>query len=111
MNSLEIVEAMAELSSAMVVAAKDNDWPRLTGLQQEHAQLRDRLADQEPAGRQAGDLDEKGLRRKAQLIARMLEEDKAVRAEVEPWLASARKMLFPDTRGRDMRAAYGAMRP
>ena len=56
-------------------------------------------------------MDEAGLRRKAQLIAAMLEDDKAVRAELEPWLASARKMLFTDPRSRNMRAAYGAMKP
>ena len=111
MNSLQLVEAMASLSAAMVEAARANDWPRLTDLQQRQAGLRERLAALEPAGRQAGDVDEVGLRRKAQLIAAMLEDDKAVRAELEPWLASARKMLFTDPRSRNMRAAYGAMKP
>ncbi|MCP5310021.1 flagellar protein FliT [Cognatazoarcus halotolerans] len=111
MNSLGIVESMAELSSAMVEAARSNDWPRLSELQQAHARLRDRLAALEPAGRQAGDLDGAGGQRKARLIARMLEDDKAIRAEVEPWLASTRKLLFSNVRGREMRAAYGAMKP
>jgi len=111
MNSLQIVEAMASISSSMVEAARANDWSNLTALQEEHASYRDRLAALEPAGKQANDIDESGRLRKKQLIALMLEDHKAVRAEVEPWLASARKMLFPDIRGRDMRAAYKAMKP
>ena len=45
MNSLQLVEAMASLSAAMVEAARANDWPRLTDLQQRQAGLRERLAE------------------------------------------------------------------
>lgn len=108
MSALALLESMAEVSAAMVEAARANDWDRLTGLERESATLRDALMRLEPAGRQQPGLTEAERQRKAALAARILDNDREIRRHVEPWLESTRKLLSGSARERAVRNAYGA---
>lgn len=108
MNGLGLLESMAQVSAAMVEAARANDWDRLTGLERECATLRDVLMRLEPEGRQQPGLTEAERQHKAALAARMLDDDREIRRHVEPWLESTRKLLSGSARERAVRSAYGA---
>ena len=108
MNSLALLESMAELSGRMVAAAEANDWPTLVSLESQVAALRERLlAD----GAETSAPSEAQRARKSELIQRMLEDDRKVREQTEPWLASARRLLSTTSHGRSLRTAYGALAP
>lgn len=109
MSSLALYESMSTVSTAMVEAARANDWDRLVKLEREMAALRDEIlraavASQEPLGPSEAT-------RKADLIAAMLEDDVEIRKHVEPWLTSVRKLLSGAARDRAVRTAYGAFGP
>lgn len=104
-------EALHAQSLRMVAAAQANDWDRLAEIEREMAQLRDHILAQQGNADASPTLDPATARRKAELIAAMLAHDAEVRRHVEPWLASARKLLTSNKRGRAARAAYAAHAP
>lgn len=111
MGSLQLIESMSALSTAMVEAARANDWDRLAALELQLAAVREEIARLEPGGRQSEALSDDERRRKAALIAQILTDGEEVRTHVVPWMDSARRVLSADARARTMRAAYGAMTP
>lgn len=99
----ELYEALGEVSTSMVEAARANDWDRLAALDAEMTATREALARQpEVAG-----LDDRALLRRAALITAILENNREVRRHVEPWMQSARTLLTSGERERSLRAAYG----
>jgi flagellar protein FliT len=111
MDTLTLFATMKILSERMVAAAQANDWDRLAGLECEQAAIRAEIVRLEPDGRPSGELSEADQVRKASLITDMLENDREVRRHVEPWLASARKLLSGTVRDRAVRTVYGALAP
>lgn len=105
---LALLERLHEVSVRMVEAAHANDWDRLVVLEAEQAGLR-REAQVSDGGAQSAD--PASVERTAALIRATLENDAEVRHHVEPWMASARKLLASGNTGRAMRAAYGAHGP
>ena len=106
MNSISLLQDMAELSRQMVQAAEANAWDTLTELEKRQAGLRDRLI---AGGIESETLSGEALSVKEQLLREMLANDEIIRRHVVPWLDSTRKLLQRGTKGRAMRNAYSAM--
>lgn len=107
------LDALLALYEAMAEAARANEWDSLAALEREAAALRDAFRAQgrvESATTVAAlTADEiPGLRSR---IERILALDAEVRAHTDPFLASVRKLLSDNNRGRAMRDAYGALAP
>jgi flagellar protein FliT len=107
MSDIAFFEAMSVVSGRMVDAARANEWERLVVLEREMAVIRAELMRGEPGGNQPVDLSKAEATRKASLIEAIIADDLEVRRHVEPWLASARKLLAGTQRDRAVRVAYG----
>lgn len=99
-----LYEALGEVSRRMVEAARANDWDRLAALDAEMTAAREAIARSEPHG---SDVDDAELVHRARLIAGILEDHREVRRHVDPWMASASRLLGGSRRDRAVRAAYG----
>jgi len=109
-SSLSLFEKMSEISGLMAEAAQANDWDKLSQLESQVAAMRNELADRDRQAPRANmALSEGERRRKAELIKRILADDREVRRHTEPWMEDVRKLLGGNSRGRAMRAAYGAI--
>lgn len=109
MTALSLYESMSGLSTQMVEAARANDWDRLCELEREVTRLRETLRAADPLDRAPLPMSEPERRRKADLIKRILADDREVRRHTEPWMESVKHLLGGQSRGRAMRAAYGAV--
>ncbi len=109
MSSLALLEQMSNYSTAMVDAARANDWDRLTRLERQVASLRDRLGVEEALGfpGRPRQMSEDERKKKMALIRRILDDDKEVRVHTEPWMDNVRQLLSGGTRARNVRSAYG----
>jgi flagellar protein FliT len=106
MDSLNLYERMSEISTAMVEAARKNDWTRLVSLENDVARLRDALARTEPARPMVPDDPQRA--RKVDLIRRILADDAEVRRFTEPWMEGVKKFLGGMAVERALSSAYGA---
>ena len=106
MNSLDHISSMARLSTAMVDAARANDWSLLTDLERQLAGHRDTLADLAPEGRLASLLSPADARHAAKLMRQVLADGEEVLRHVEPFQASVRRLLSAGKVGRSLRQAY-----
>lgn len=109
MNNIRLYEQMNTLSAQMAEAAVANNWERLSALEREVASLRDRLKMEDPVSRAPVHLSEVERRTKADLIKRILANDREVRRHTEPWMESVRHLLGGNARNRAVRAAYSAV--
>jgi|SRR5690554_5564951 len=98
-----LYETLGRVSADMVEAARANDWDRLTELDRQMTAAREALARQP----ESGTPDDATLLRRAALITTILENNREVRRHVDPWMASARRLLTSGERERSVRAAYG----
>lgn len=74
------------LSSRMAEAARNRDWETFRSLVQSVEDLRGTLAGGDP-------LSEAELRRKTQLIQRILDDDAEIRRHTEPWMEQLCRLL------------------
>lgn len=107
------LDALLALYEAMAEAAQANEWDALAALEREAAALRDAFRARgrvESAVTVAALTEDEaaGLRSR---IERMLALDTEIRTHTDPFLASVRKLLSDNNRGRAMRDAYGALAP
>ena len=109
MTTLTLYENMGTLSADMAVAARENDRDRVTELEGKITRLRNDLLTLDPLERPAVQLSDAERRRKAELIKKILADDREVRRHTEPWLDGVRTLLGGASRGRAMRAAYSAV--
>jgi flagellar protein FliT len=107
MSSKEILstyEAIAALTGEMLAAARASNWDRLADLEKDCAALIDKLrAEPAPAPAEPG-----FVRRKAEIIHRVLADDAAIREITQPWLATLRDLLQQSARASTVSRAYGA---
>jgi flagellar protein FliT len=89
MNILTLYEAMSEISTRMVMAARASDWTGLVALERDVAGLREKLDN--GAFRPALSAEDRA--RKLALIRRILADDAEVRRHTEPWMESVRRFL------------------
>lgn len=110
MTTLALYEKMSGLSAEMALAARANDWDQVAALESEITRMRNTLVSLDPIERPAPtSLSETERRKKAELIKRILADDREVRRHTEPWLDSVRSMLGGTARSRNVRAAYSAV--
>ncbi|MCX9156145.1 flagellar protein FliT [Niveibacterium sp. 24ML] len=109
MSTLALYENMSGLSAQMAVAARENDWDRVSALEAQITQLRNDLLNADSLDRPAPLMSDTERRKKADLIKRILADDREVRRHTEPWMDSVRTMLGGASRGRAMRAAYSVV--
>jgi flagellar protein FliT len=109
MSTLSLYEQMSGLSAEMAVAARENDWDRVSALEGEITRLRNTLLAADPLDRAPAPMSDIERRKKADLIKRILADDREVRRHTEPWMESVRTMLGGASRGRAMRAAYSVV--
>ena len=101
-NSIAIYEAIAELTSRMLNAAKEQDWDTLTELENRSAQLVDKLKyfkDLEPLSGNA-------TQQKVATIKRILVDDREIRDLVSPRMARLSSMISSSHTGKKVTRAY-----
>ena len=101
-NSIAIYEAIAELTSRMLNAAKEQDWDTLTELENRSAQLVDKLKyfkDLEPLSGNA-------TQQKVATIKRILVDDREIRDLVSPRMARLSSMINSSHTGKKVTRAY-----
>ena len=106
MDTIALLQEMAELSQQMAEAAEANAWDTLVALEQNQARLRNRLM---ARSHEPETLSAEALSIKERLLREMLSNDEIIRRHVTPKLDSTRKLLQRSTEGRAMRNAYTAM--
>ncbi len=107
------LDALLALYEAMAEAARANEWDTLAALEREAAALRDAFRAQgriESATTVAALTEDEAARLRSR-IDRILALDAEIRTHTDPFLASVRKLLADNNRGRAMRDAYGALAP
>lgn len=105
-ETLKPYEAMSQLTSRMVEAARDNDWDLLETLEQAVGVIRNQLQAQDAQGT-TPITDEPVRIRKRELILRILADDREIRRHTEPWIAHVRTLLAGSAAQRTLRQAYG----
>lgn len=109
MSALALYKNMCELSAQMVVAARDNDWELLTGLEHQVAGLRDRLAVNDEDGSVTEPLNAHQREQKIGMIRQILADDAEVRRHTEPWMQNVQQFLGSQRQNRRVQQAYGAL--
>ncbi len=100
---IEIYEQMCALSSRMVEAARANDWNRLIDLEHSVEGLRNTLLQDVDSAASPFE-----VKRKYDLIQRILRDDAEVRRHTEPWMEQVRRFLTGTLRKRPADSIYGA---
>ena len=101
-QTLAVYGSIAELSSAMVDAARDSDWDRLVELEQDCHRLIEKLKGAEPA--LLGDAQFR--QRKAGFLRMVLANDAEVRRFTEPWVTRLAVYLGSSQQARRLHRAY-----
>jgi len=109
MNIIAMYETMLSHSESMVLAAREGNWDQLTEQEAQVAALRERLRISEPAGDAAWtSLSPEWRAHKAEMIERILENDRIVRTYAEPWMESLRQLIAGKHMARRVKSAYSA---
>ena len=99
---IEIYEQMCTLSSRMVEAARSNDWDRLIDLEHSVEGLRHTLLQDVNSASSPFE-----VKRKYDLIQRILRDDAEVRRHTEPWMEQVRRFLAGTPHRPQGDPAYG----
>lgn len=100
---LAFYETMALKSSAMLTAARSDDWDEVARLERDCAAIIAELK----AGADAVRLSEHDRERKLACMKRMLEDDAAIRDLAQPWLANLQNLIRSTATQRKLGRAYG----
>lgn len=102
-NTFAIYEAIAELTNQMLIAAKKEDWNKLTVLESNCAQHIEKLKffkDELPL---SSDIRE----RKVASIKRILADDREIRDLISPRMARLSSLISSTQTGKKLTRAYG----
>jgi flagellar protein FliT len=81
-NTIAIYESVAQLTSQMLIAARQQDWEKLAELEQSCADYVDKLSNYNNSQPLTG----KALERKMASIKKILADDREIRDLVDPWM-------------------------
>lgn len=98
---IEEYERLSQLTGQMRLAADAGEWDHLIELEQRCAA--------EVAALKPHDVvpaDEAGRRRKADLIRKILADDKAIREKVDPWMQHLEKIMRSTTSEQRLQKTY-----
>ncbi|NCA72124.1 MAG: flagellar protein FliT [Sphingobacteriia bacterium] len=110
MLSVIELDSLVARYEAMAAAARAEDWDRLVALESDVAELRQKMqATATAASAQpiAGTMTESDVLEMTRRIEHVLALDAEIRAQVEPYLESLRRLLASRARDRALRRAYG----
>lgn len=102
-NSIALCEAVAELTNQMLLAAREQDWDRLTDLEGSCAQYIEQLK----IMKDALPLSSEAQKRKVASIKRILADDREIRNLVSPWMARLSVMINSSQTEKKLTRAYG----
>ena len=107
MNSQEIIsiyENVAVITDQVLAAARVGDWEQLVELESRCASQVAILRSEEPRAALSGSVRE----RKAELIRKVLEDDRQIRSITEPWMEQLSMLINSVSAERKLSQAYGA---
>ena len=110
MNSEQIIsiyEAVSDITSQMLEAARTRDWENLALLESDCASHVQTLKDSEPALPLTGEKRAK----KIQIIHKIMAHDREIRNLTEPWMAELSALMNNAGTERRLARAYDAHRP
>jgi flagellar protein FliT len=99
----EHYEAIAALSSQMLVAARGGEWSELKAMQAAYRELVDRLKEVDGGS----DLDESAKARKLDLVRKILADDAAIRDLTSPSLARLSALFTTNRPARVLKKMIG----
>lgn len=99
---VDVYETMAVITDQMLRAANDNDWDRLTQLEQQCALHVRQLKENEPQP-----LAGAARVKKVDAIRRMLAADRQIRDLTTPWMARLSALISNTSTERRVARAYG----
>ncbi|WP_229422847.1 flagellar protein FliT [Telluria aromaticivorans] len=99
---VDVYETMAVITDQMLRAANDNDWDRLTQLEQQCALHVRQLKEHEPQP-----LAGAARVKKVDAIRRMLAADRQIRDLTTPWMARLSALISNTSTERRVARAYG----
>ncbi len=102
---LELYGSVSAKSAEMLDAARRGDWDRLVELEKDCRALIDTLKRTDEG---ASAPDAEYLRRKAELIRKVLADDVEIRRHTEPWMEKLQALLGSARQLRKIERAYGA---
>ncbi|MFY9329868.1 MAG: flagellar protein FliT [Georgfuchsia sp.] len=100
---MQTYELLEGTSRSMLDAARNAEWRRLASLERDCRKLIENLPDDDDDGLYLDDIQ---LRRKHEIIHRILADDAEIRDLVEPWMARARQFLTSLALERKLRQSY-----
>jgi flagellar protein FliT len=103
---LDTYAAVSVKSGAMLEAAKASDWDRLVELEQECRALVDTLRRDDSTSRDAPRPDPGYIRRKYDLIRKVLADDAQIRRYTEPWMEQLQVFLGSARQEQRLQRAY-----
>jgi flagellar protein FliT len=107
MNSVEILsiyEHVAVITSNMLDAARNNDWDRLTQLENDCSKHVNTLREVETPTELTVELKEKKVR----IIKKILADDREIRDLTEPWMRQLSNLMQSANTSRKLSNSYGA---
>jgi flagellar protein FliT len=110
MNSSELIatyEAILQVTTQMLDAARAGDWDRLVDRERECRRLVDCVATTKAEIR----LEPEARQRKVEIIRKVLADDAEIRNLAEPCMARLQHLIGSARQERDLHAAYGAGGP
>lgn len=102
-NTIVLCEAVAELTNQMLLAARQQDWDRLTELESSCAQYIEQLKMMKDALPLSSDAQQ----RKVASIKRILADDREIRNLVSPWMARLSSMINSSQTEMKLTRFYG----
>lgn len=102
-NTLAVYEAVAQLTSQMLQAAKQQDWDQLTNLEHscaQHVEMLKVIQDVQPLPKDARE-------RKVATIKSILADDREIRSLVSPWMVRLNAMLNSNHMEQRLSRTYG----
>jgi len=102
-NTIALYEEVAELTKLMLLAARQQDWDKLTELESRCAQHVAHLK----MIKDALPLPKEGRERKVASIKSILADDREIRNLVSPWMARLNLLINSHKMERKVTRAYG----
>lgn len=102
-NTIAVYEAVAKLTSQMLLAAKQEDWDQLTNLEHscaQHVEMLKVIQDATPLPKDATE-------RKVASIKSILADDREIRNLVSPWMVRLNAMLNSNHMEKRLTRSYG----
>lgn len=102
-NTIAVYEAVAKLTSQMLLAARQQDWDKLTNLEHscaQHVEMLKVIQEVTPLPKEARE-------RKVASIKSILADDREIRNLVSPWMVRLNSMISSNHMEQRLTRTYG----